>query len=744
MRWLVVGALLAASAVVAWVLWIPAGQSSVDALDEVPPQGALRRQDAPGRGPALQGARDDRLAAATQDDVPPADDQTLEPAVPRATLRGRIVDHDDRPLADISVHIDGVPERTTVVSDAQGRYAVEGLSPNYKAWVWAAQDDLVPGGRTFGERVQLAPGRTFDVTLRLEQAAVSKGRVVRWDGTPVAGASVWMTDGSSSNVPGRYLRQLTCTTDDDGRFRLAGVPLLSTTSSLEVHAKAEGLPEASIPLVPLVLEFDEEPRDPDDPLEIVLAQPCFVDVAVLARETGEGVPDAWIGRGPYGRDRLGTTGPDGHCRVGPVPPGEHVWTVGAREWAAEYQKDILHVEASPDAVATASLTLYRTYTISGRIEYEDGKPANDRVLGLVTKGPAYWTATDVRETFTARNLPAGTYVLAVSTHGMNGSSTVDATDGSVLGSATVEAGDTDVVIVLRGSRPKDLVVNVVDAEGVPLREGEVRIGCDDETWRFQNAMHEQPVRDGTVTITGIVHPVWVEVVPARPSGWGPTRIGPIAPGTERLDVRLQRARVVSGTVLAPNGQPAALVEVWADPNVETVDDERFGLLDHGRVYTGEDGRFELTALGSEPYWLHARPPKPYAPIPSARLMATGQDVTIRLHELVRLALPVRAADGAPLPGARVRLWKPPWFGDGSELFAVTNEEGVALVEKVDPAVAYALEILPPATVSTSRRLWQDGWTSSEDPVQLPGAHVVAGIVRDDQGRLRSFVNVYLG
>ena len=50
---------------------------------------------------------------------------------------------------------------------------------------------------------------------------------------------------------------------------------------------------------------------------------------------------------------------------------------------------------------------------------------------------------------------------------MDGAS-VDATDGSVLGRAFIEAGTTDAVIVLAGKRPVDLKIVARDDTGALL------------------------------------------------------------------------------------------------------------------------------------------------------------------------------------------------------------------------------------------------------------------------------------
>ena len=694
--------------------------------------------------PVLEGAARSEAAATTGGETTEAHAGAPAPDDPfhlAGAVKGLVVDAGDKPLAGITVHLSGVPESATTLSDDAGRFAFEGLAPNYQARVWAAERGLVPDGVRFGEHFSVQSGLTQDVKLRLVPSLTLHGRVLYPDGMPASGARVGLHRQGYSHPHSDYLQSLEGESGSDGSFRLEGAPLLTQSKNLVVHARLDGYPQAEASLETVKRDGEDVPRDPADPIELILAEPCYVDVLVVSEDTGEGIEGATVATGPYGNSRLGSTGPDGRCHAGPVAPGPLKLTVRADSWGTAWDANILDVEATPNHVPELTLRMFRTYEITGRVVYAGGEPANDRSYGLAMAGEHQGLSTDIFETFRLRDLRQGTYRIAISSHDMEGAD-VDATDGSVLGRITLEAGTKDAILTLDIPRPVPLELHVTTGEGQPLDHGLVRIGSDDERWQMMAAEHPPRVKDGRATVAGFLQPIWIEVLPLPTAQWAPWRTGPVAPSTPRLDVRLEPARSLSGHAVGPDG-PLAGVTIRMDPNAEEIDDQRFGLLEHGTMTTAEDGAFEFPRLWSDSYWMHVTPPKGYARIEARQVTAGSDDFVLQLHRLTSLALPVLDADGVALRDAQVNLWHPPWFSDNAATGAATDTAGIARFDNVDPEFAYTLEIIPPASAPTSRRLWLPGWRPDEHAVRLERAWHLRGVVQNANGSPSAHATVYL-
>ena len=84
----------------------------------------------------------------------------LEPAVVQGTIRGRVVDQKDAPIADATVSLEG-PTPTTANTDAEGRFEVTGMGGKYsvrvekEGYLAKAKTIEVTGGETFSTDILL-------------------------------------------------------------------------------------------------------------------------------------------------------------------------------------------------------------------------------------------------------------------------------------------------------------------------------------------------------------------------------------------------------------------------------------------------------------------------------------------------------------------------------------------------------------------------------------------------------------
>lgn len=734
MRALWIGAAIVAMAL-AWLI-LREGQAPETNQDADPTSLALPEPASGRRGPQLTGSQPDvhGTRQAETRKSPSAEPDVIDPFDPGpGVVRGVVYGPDKQPLAGLTVQMTGLRVPRTARSDAMGRFRFEKVPANWSPRVWVAEQGWVPKGPKFGVSPHIKAGRTHDVELHLVKALTAHGTVRRFDGPVVAGARVWVIAEHTYAMPVSFADRLVTTSDADGSFRIEGLPRSVAPTSLSVHAIADGLPEVSAKLATTRVFADEVARKATDPLELVLGEPCFADVLVVDEDTGEGIPQAVVGGGRHGSRVLGTTDEEGHVRVGPVAPGEHAWKVRAEGWGTLFEAEAVRVRTRPGVVVRARHKMYRTYTISGRIVYEDGTLADDRRYGLILKqDDSFRLGTDVSGRFRVSDLRGGTYEILISKqsihHHMESENEAD-----VLGRDVVEAGAKDVVISLEGRPPATLEVRARDGMRNPLEPGVLVAKTDDDVWNIDNYAPRR-LEQGVAHIRGLKGPVWIEVVPAPGTPWARKRIGPIAPGTGHVTVDLEPGHEMTGIVVDPDGQPAEGIEVRAYPEVPEKEYERFGWHHtHGDVVTKADGRFTFDRLWTGRYRLRVMVSKQYAPLDPVHVDAGARDLVIRLTRRIDLDLPILDADGQPQAGARVTVWTPPWFGDSSGLHATADDDGIAHLRGLDPRPGQCLEVKPPRGVEASRRLWLEGWTPTDDPVRLPGAWVLSGQVIDEAG-----------
>ncbi|HET6374307.1 MAG TPA: carboxypeptidase regulatory-like domain-containing protein [Candidatus Polarisedimenticolia bacterium] len=151
------------------------------------------------------GAEAERYLAQTLDPIPLAAGQTRETSAAlraAAALEGTVRDTTGRVVAGASVSVAGHPDIVMpirmpiflpmgvepVVTDEQGRFALEELPPKEELKISVSAADFVPWDLT---GITLRPGeRRKDLEVLLDAGSTITGRLVASDGTPVAGASV--------------------------------------------------------------------------------------------------------------------------------------------------------------------------------------------------------------------------------------------------------------------------------------------------------------------------------------------------------------------------------------------------------------------------------------------------------------------------------------------------------------------------------------------------------------------------
>jgi RNA polymerase sigma-70 factor (ECF subfamily) len=345
-----------------------------------------------------------------------------------ATVRGRVIDHDGRPLARAAVDVLGTAPATSLFvrqgqTDAHGAYEIRGLAHGpYHAT--ARGEGLVSSDSSPFELG--ASGATVD--LHLHAPARLTGRVVDRERHPVENATVdvhreqggrvsWQSGGTNSDSRGEFALTL-----DPGPFMISAAIDTAKGETTPIHL--DGGAEKSVELVVdsrrgqvrgRVLEADGTP---------------VADAVVVARagtdEVSRRVLDTLRENAELVRGRLALTDDEGRFRI-ELGAGPHV-LLARRRGGGEAWKT--NVEIGHDV----KLVVAEESTLAGTVTTPSGS-APERIVVRVVAAELGLRREETfllgRGRFRFEGMPPGTYVI-----------TARAAQGQ--GRAEVELGEADV------------------------------------------------------------------------------------------------------------------------------------------------------------------------------------------------------------------------------------------------------------------------------------------------------------
>ena len=353
----------------------------------------------------------------------PAEDLVLTlPA--GATIAGEVVDSAGRPIAGALIQVLPNPDETAlqalgersleVRSDETGRFRLPSLDAGtYGLW-------LPEGGRNEVETVEVAAGETRDdIRLTVLPAAepepqpgpqeaspppavVSEvsGRVTGEDGSAVAGAVLSLTP--DHTLSPRDRSHYDGTSDDDGRFILAGVPPGTYHLQTRHDAWVESEPQR--------LEVGEAPLRGVD---VVLDRGAVIAGSITGLDAGElaGVTiKGWCSRCRISANAEGHPDPEGRFRFPAAAPG--TWQISATTATGDrsISRDVEVVEA--DREVAVVLDFAAGFALTGELRI-NGEPRPGVPLMLSGASTLAQAVSDYLGRFRFASLPAGDYKLVI-------------------------------------------------------------------------------------------------------------------------------------------------------------------------------------------------------------------------------------------------------------------------------------------------------------------------------------------
>lgn len=352
-----------------------------------------------------------------------------------ARLYGRVFRPDGRAVdAPVILFVSG---RERGVTDAQGLFDLTDLHAG-SFGIYAFD----PQWGTATESVELEPGESRELTLRLEPRASLEGTVRRSDGRPAAGVEVLL--GSS----------LHARCDADGRWRIAGLHAGEYT----VFALEDGNPSAS-------LDVTVDENQTRTGVDLTLAGGSRTIDGVIVDSTGLGVAYEQVRIHIGAAWRSVRSGADGRFHASGLPQGTAELTV-SDGWDT--------IDTTVDDEREVRIELPRRLLLRGTVAGAEGRSFEVDV-GEIHEGST-WQITMMKQAHTSGSsfeldgLTPGRYTVKVS--GDDGSS----------GEIEVELAQAPVTdVVVRLDPPGELSGRVTDQEGRPLAGILISGGAKDAT-----------------------------------------------------------------------------------------------------------------------------------------------------------------------------------------------------------------------------------------------------------------------
>jgi protocatechuate 3,4-dioxygenase beta subunit len=617
----------------------------------------------------------------------------LELAAPRA-IAGTVLSG-GQAAAGATVALHGEHKRAEARSDAEGRFAFQGLRPG--EYELRASE----GAGVAQESVEVPKGKDVaGVRLALRSGVELEGVVVDDAGAPVAGARV--TADQIAPVPHGDVGATR--TDPSGRFRLG--PLDS--GELVLRAKRDGfLLDEAVHVTALA----------NASARIVLRRAQRIAGTVVDPE-GKPVADVRIAARPN-RGREARRREEASAHSGEA--GTFTLDVAGGEYelvaAHEDFKEATVAVRSPDRGVT--IRLDRGASLEGDVLDEEGAPVAGAEVSIIPASRSdpkrSWKGTTTTRggKFRIAGLdPGPVRVLARKPRIGEGEFFQ-----SVQGDATAEIPATGTARVsIRFDRGLSIGGAVVGPDGAPVPNARVRAWSTPRRPRslettFDEVSHGQGTTDrgGRFTVSGLKP--GEHLLAVQKDGFdAPQEETRAQAGDAGVRIALSRTGYVRGRVVGDGGAPLARFRV------------------NGALVDGSDGKLAVPIREDGSLGVHVSAPD-YAPTERTVEVTRGTDVELGDVVLSRgrevRGMVVDAATGAPVAAARLRSLsrRPTGSAESGRLVVETREHGVVL-SGADGGFA-----LPNCTAGMTVRVEREGYAPATVTIGSDQAPVVVRLGR---------------
>lgn len=707
----------------------------------------------------------------------------LEPPEPSpiGSVTGRIVVYGtDAPAEAIRVRIEGGDEQLELVTDADGSFLA--LVPSDRT-LTVVIDAPEPFEALRIPDVRVSRGGTETLgTVYLSEPFETRGRVTGPDGSGIAGAVVRVFRPFATDLAPGVLEALgtlgdirspvaETKTDDAGNFTLAG----PWPGVWRIEAHAEGLVAGSLPRVTIA------PDGSGDPLSLALRTGTSLSGTVRDAD-GRALPGATLTTLYGGRDAEASrrfcpgrarADDEGRFALPPVEGGP----VDVVATLDGYPVRVLE-NVPVDEGGEIAVVLGGPAAMEGRVTGPDGQGVSGAlVIAVVDRGGGFVArgTTDGEGRYRLAPLPAGRVrVLLVDSPRFAPWPAGAPNPGAVpAGFGDLAAGETlrkDVELD-RGTTVVGAVVDAARGHGIPYARVRAvsppsmvgwsggRATIADENGRYVLVGVPQGPHLLLADAEGYFQPgadaegfeamFRLSRSAAEPPADSPLLL--LRPGMNRRqrNLVLLPAATIAGTVLRPDGRPAAGARVEGTPEHEPNSQMLAGFVRRGTspVLTDPEGRFRIAGapaagrlvLVASAAGLVDGVTSPLAPTPGQEI----EGVEIRLREPARITGRVLGADGRPLPGASVAA-RPEPTGDGRDpagtpgaftpLPVKTGADGGFTIAGLSPG-PWSLAIRAPGHLLSRREgvVVAEGEAAEAGAIRLEAGLAIAGTVADLEG-----------
>lgn len=598
---------------------------------------------------------------------------------PGARLMGRVVNRRDEPIAGAEIFLlDRLPSqmsqesalrgrRPDTVTGRDGRFALDDLHRG------APHHMLVEADGYLRKEVRgvRPPGRG-PISIRLEPAAVLRGRVVDEAGEAVSGAVVdlsWqvvLPDDPDERPVGETLLR-SARSNTGGHFEIAALP----EGRVKLDVKAQGL----IPLEAVDVTIPRPDSAPE--LTLVLRRGARLEGRVTTTG-GEPVPAVRIAL----RTGVAISDAEGVYAIDGLAPGQQE----VRIFHPHYKR-ILQSLRIEEGANRFDVELEAGVKVGGRVLDQEGRPVAAAEVELTTSRSElrqrqyrqYRARTGEDGRFLLHPVASGSYRLLARAQGL---ATAELAEPVVVSSQPVEGLE---IVLRRGATISGKVLGL-SAEEL----GAVAVTAHGEAGENRPASIDS---EGRYEVRDLQTGDWL----LRASLWqGERQVEvrvPVGPSDRELfrDLEFGRSVTLSGRILF-EGEPLAA-------SIVSVRGERFSV--ERSVTSGFDGGFVLQDLERDRYWLGVKSPQRLVVHNETLDLYESREVEIQLEAATIAGRVEEERSGETISGAVLSLR--PTHGTDFLIANTTKPDGTFRIFHVPPG-AYRLGVVATGFASTEREI----------------------------------------